>query len=159
MHRSCGSSAANGLNPRSCVTCRRRKVKCNKEFPCSNCVRQHIDCVFPAPGRAPRKPKKPDSELLDRLRRLEGVVRNLGALPGEDDAALLRQIAGLNKQVEGSGGVNNAEHVPMPSLPPPLPAPAGILETSTSCGTMPSSSSFDRWFSSNRRCLSPSCSN
>ncbi|KAK5227739.1 hypothetical protein LTR47_008546 [Exophiala xenobiotica] len=68
------------LNPRSCVTCRRRKVRCNKENPCANCVRAGIGCVFPAPGRAPRKSKKtPDVELLARLRRLEGVVHSLGA--------------------------------------------------------------------------------
>jgi hypothetical protein len=70
------------LNPRSCVTCRKRKVKCDKLHPCSNCSRACIECVFPTPGRAPRKPRKPsdsrDVELLARLRRLEGVVKGLG---------------------------------------------------------------------------------
>ncbi|KAH0263023.1 hypothetical protein KCU91_g13006, partial [Aureobasidium melanogenum] len=70
------------LNPRSCVTCRKRKVKCDKLHPCSNCARAHIECVFPTPGRAPRKPRKVsdsrDADLLDRLRRLEGVVKGLG---------------------------------------------------------------------------------
>ncbi|KAK5165795.1 uncharacterized protein LTR77_008718 [Saxophila tyrrhenica] len=70
------------LNPRSCVTCRKRKVKCNKIHPCNNCNRAHIECVFPSPGRAPRKINKPsegrDKELLERLRRLEGVVKGLG---------------------------------------------------------------------------------
>lgn len=65
-------------NPRSCVTCRRRKVRCNKRSPCSNCTRAGIDCVFPPPGRAPRKSKRPpDAELLSRLRRLEGVIDHL----------------------------------------------------------------------------------
>src|SRR5882757_5176421 len=74
------TSSAPRLNPRSCVTCRRRKVRCNKENPCANCVRAGIECVFPGPGRAPRKSKKPpDAELLARLRRLEGVVHSLGA--------------------------------------------------------------------------------
>lgn len=69
------------LNPRSCVTCRKRKVRCNKVEPkCENCVKASIDCIYPAPGRAPRKPRKPpDAELLKRLRRLEGVVQGLGA--------------------------------------------------------------------------------
>ena len=75
------------LNPRSCVTCRKRKVKCDKLHPCSNCNRAHIECVFPAPGRAPRKVRKVgdvrDKELLERLRRLEGVVKGLGVdVPG-----------------------------------------------------------------------------
>src|ERR1700761_7686828 len=73
------------LNPRSCVTCRRRKVRCNKENPCANCVRAGIECVFPGPGRAPRKSRKPpDAELLARLRRLEGVVHSLGAQVDEN---------------------------------------------------------------------------
>ncbi|KAM0720277.1 hypothetical protein Q7P37_004413 [Cladosporium fusiforme] len=70
------------LNPRSCVTCRKRKVKCDKTHPCTNCNRARIECVYPAPGRAPRKVRKVgegrDKELLERLRRLEGVVKNLG---------------------------------------------------------------------------------
>ncbi|KAF1931093.1 uncharacterized protein M421DRAFT_2613 [Didymella exigua CBS 183.55] len=73
-----GSSVA--PNPRSCITCRKRKVKCDKKHPCSNCARAKIECIFPGPGRAPRKSRKPpDAELLDRLRRLEGVVQTLNA--------------------------------------------------------------------------------
>lgn len=82
------------LNPRSCVTCRRRKVRCDKRMPCTNCRRGHIQCIFPAPGRAPRRPRPRDpatahpapqvggshrreSELLERLRKLEGIVEEL----------------------------------------------------------------------------------
>ncbi|KAM5355299.1 hypothetical protein ACJ41O_001945 [Fusarium nematophilum] len=77
------------LNPRSCVTCRRRKVRCDKQMPCSNCRRAQIPCVFPAPGRAPRQPRPRDPnappknssqreiELMKRLRKLEGIVEEL----------------------------------------------------------------------------------
>ncbi|KAL7929452.1 fungal-specific transcription factor domain-containing protein [Trichoderma chlorosporum] len=77
------------LNPRSCVTCRRRKVRCDKQMPCSNCRRALIPCVFPAPGRAPRqhRPKDPNAppkatsqrevELVKRLKKLEGIVEEL----------------------------------------------------------------------------------
>lgn len=90
------------LNPRSCVTCRKRKVKCDKLHPCSNCNRAHIECVFPAPGRAPRKVRKigdgRDKELLERLRRLEGVVKGLGVdVPGgsvDKDAEINGKDAG-----------------------------------------------------------------
>ena len=79
------NGSTSSLNPRSCVTCRRRKVRCDKRYPCSNCIKQGIECIFPGPGRAPRKPRKnPDSELLLRLRRLEGVVKSLGAQVDED---------------------------------------------------------------------------
>lgn len=82
------------LNPRSCVTCRRRKVRCNKREPCSNCVKAGIECVFPGPGRAPRKPRRtPDAELLSRLRRLEGVVESLGGAAAIDRLALANSTA------------------------------------------------------------------
>ncbi|KAG8417203.1 hypothetical protein J3459_012550 [Metarhizium acridum] len=84
-----GSSGQPALNPRSCVTCRRRKVRCDKQMPCSNCRRAQIPCVFPAPGRAPRQPRPKDpnappktsshreAELIKRLRKLEGIVEEL----------------------------------------------------------------------------------
>ncbi|KAI5467505.1 fungal-specific transcription factor domain-containing protein [Mariannaea sp. PMI_226] len=84
-----GGSGAPALNPRSCVTCRRRKVRCDKQMPCSNCRRAQIPCVFPAPGRAPRQPRPKDPnapqknstqrelELVKRLRKLEGIVEEL----------------------------------------------------------------------------------
>jgi hypothetical protein len=90
-----GPSSGGGptLNSRSCVTCRRRKVKCDKESPCSNCVRNRIECIFPGPGRAPRKSRKPpDAELLERLRRLEGVVTSLNAqVEGHEQEAAERE--------------------------------------------------------------------
>lgn len=39
-------------NLRSCTSCRRRKVRCNKETPCFNCVKNGVPCIFPPPGRA-----------------------------------------------------------------------------------------------------------
>lgn len=80
-----GGDAGPKLNPRSCITCRRRKVRCDKREPCSNCVKANSECVFPPPGRAPRKPRRPhDAELLKRLRRLESVVDSLGTQVDED---------------------------------------------------------------------------
>ncbi|EOD46576.1 putative c6 transcription protein [Neofusicoccum parvum UCRNP2] len=87
-HSISSASGSSGLNPRSCVTCRRRKVKCDKKHPCTNCTKARIECIFPAPGRAPRKARKPpDAELLERLRKLEGMVKTLGGAEADDDKA------------------------------------------------------------------------
>ncbi|TVY39117.1 Bikaverin cluster transcription factor [Lachnellula occidentalis] len=34
----------------SCLECRRRKLKCNKSHPCTNCVKFNRDCMFLAPA-------------------------------------------------------------------------------------------------------------
>ena len=86
--------AANGLNSRSCITCRKRKVRCDKRQPCSNCNKAAIECIFPSPGRAPRRSRKPpDTELLERLRKLEGVVQSLGKTAEEGDDVLINEKA------------------------------------------------------------------
>lgn len=102
-HSTTSQLAGGSLNPRSCITCRRRKVKCNKQYPCSNCLKAHIDCIFPAPGRAPRRPRKPpDGELLARLRRLEGVVQSLG-VQVDDDARVSGTSLGDSNAIDQAG--------------------------------------------------------
>lgn len=127
------ASAPAALNPRSCVTCRRRKVRCDKRMPCTNCRRNHIQCIFPAPGRAPRRPRPRDplanppqhpggravgggsnrreSELLDRLRKLEGIVEELsGQIEGERGASA--STGSPEGQGGGSGGGGGEENAP-----------------------------------------------
>lgn len=48
----------NSRNPRTCVTCKRRKVKCDRKTPCANCIKAQIQCIYPPPGRAPRQAKR-----------------------------------------------------------------------------------------------------
>lgn len=115
-------SAPDTASSRSCVTCRRRKVRCDKRSPCSNCVKAGSDCLFPPPGRAPRKSKRPpDAELLSRLRRLEGVIEHL---------------SGNNPETGGSASVSPTQPVATSfdysgsstaSVPAPAPAPAPAL--------------------------------
>ncbi|QSZ37669.1 hypothetical protein DSL72_008768 [Monilinia vaccinii-corymbosi] len=107
------TAAPTGLNARSCIECRRRKVKCDKRVPCSNCTKAQAQCVFPAPGRAPRRPRtggKPvsdrETELLKRLRRLEGVVEELsGQIEVENlnHSPSSNHSSPINKDVESSG--------------------------------------------------------
>ena len=109
-----GTTTVNGesvrLNPRSCVTCRKRKVRCNKHEPCGNCVKAKIQCTFPPPGRAPRKPRKPqDAELLKRLRRLESVVDSLGGQVDDDGETHENDNHERNISTDGSPAKDNGE--------------------------------------------------
>ncbi|KAK4226421.1 fungal-specific transcription factor domain-containing protein [Podospora fimiseda] len=88
------------VRAQSCVTCRARKVKCDKASPCSNCKRYGIACMLPphrtprwarratatgSPSHPPQISKKPSSSrrsesshVLERLEKLEKLVKELG---------------------------------------------------------------------------------
>ncbi len=83
-------------NPPSCNLCRRRKVKCDRTDPCSHCAHVGAVCVSSAPSGAPRGRKggrrKHDKELLDRVAKLENLVKDIergtsGAIPAVPAAA------------------------------------------------------------------------
>ncbi|MCJ1476379.1 hypothetical protein MMC13_005045 [Lambiella insularis] len=113
---------ASGINPRSCTTCRKRKVRCDKKHPCSNCHKAGIECIFPRPGRAPRRSKKPpDSELLARLRRLEGVVQSLGKGADGEDLSPDHEDSTGNRSMEKSPSTE--EFRPNDTMPPALGRP------------------------------------
>ncbi|EWG49984.1 hypothetical protein FVEG_09322 [Fusarium verticillioides 7600] len=59
----------------SCVLCQQRKKKCDRKSPCSNCIRLKTVCTpsLPAP---PRKRRRPNQDLLERLARCEELLRH-----------------------------------------------------------------------------------
>jgi hypothetical protein len=66
----------------SCVRCSDRKVKCDRQYPCSACVRHNVQCIFRAPPSPRRKPKRAkDLNLKERLKRYEALLQNLGVDP------------------------------------------------------------------------------
>ncbi|KAF9875755.1 hypothetical protein CkaCkLH20_06687 [Colletotrichum karsti] len=99
-----GSSAAKpqqpdqgGKQPLSCANCRHRKIKCDKVQPrCTQCERADLDCVFPSRKRN-RKPRQGrQSELLNRITRLESIVSKVdsGNLDSKDGAAAAAASSG-----------------------------------------------------------------
>lgn len=93
-------SSAPALAPklRSCLVCRTRKVRCDRQSPCSKCRRANIACVFPSTDRPPRwarrlerltdnaassnalAPQDADpgvAKVMERLRNLEYLVKEL----------------------------------------------------------------------------------
>ena len=103
------AEASRPLKPRSCVVCRSRRVRCDKLSPCSNCRRANIECVVPSNDRPPRWARRlehltnatsvsPNTEpppsnqatgqVMERLRNLEGLVKELsGQLEQASSAA------------------------------------------------------------------------
>ena len=64
----------------SCLPCRQRKVKCDRQNPCSQCTRAARQCSFIAPVRGkPRKRSAPKEGLHAKLRRYEEMLKSYGA--------------------------------------------------------------------------------
>ncbi|GIK00861.1 hypothetical protein Aspvir_004890 [Aspergillus viridinutans] len=62
---------------RSCLECRRRKIKCDRSLPCAYCIRTRIECTYP-PRPADKEAVSSDqSPLLARVERLEGILQSL----------------------------------------------------------------------------------
>ena len=147
------------LNPRSCITCRKRKVRCDKTHPCSNCSKAGIECIFPGPGRAPRRSKKPpDTELLARLRRLEGVVQSLGkGIDGEElevkdegtkeKERIPHQTTGTNGNLNGADRGLPASFTSKPEYPGGFPEQQGAEEIATEFGRLVVSDGRSRYVS------------
>lgn len=63
----------------SCVLCQQRKVRCDKNKPCGNCVKAGVECRV-IPPQPPRRRKKRISErdLVARLRKYEALLAQHG---------------------------------------------------------------------------------
>lgn len=74
---------ANGLYPISCLTCAKRKVKCDRVQPCANCQKHKITCEYRDAAPKGRKRKAPASteEKDARLEKYEGLLRGMGVDP------------------------------------------------------------------------------
>lgn len=55
---------AKPLKAFSCLRCFERKVKCDKNHPCNNCVKSNVECNFRIPSAPRRKKKKRGTEEM-----------------------------------------------------------------------------------------------
>lgn len=68
----------------SCIRCANRKVKCNRQRPCSACVKHSVECVFnPSPPSRKRQRRVKDQVLTDRLRQYEVLLQEQGIDPSK----------------------------------------------------------------------------
>lgn len=63
------------MSGQACEPCSRRKVRCDKQQPCSNCKRRKQDqCTYP------------EAQPINRIKRLESLVRSLGGDPNDENS-------------------------------------------------------------------------
>ncbi|KAG8407185.1 hypothetical protein J3458_020677 [Metarhizium acridum] len=63
----------------SCVLCQQRKVRCDKNKPCANCLKAGVECrvVPPQPPRR-RKKRLHEKDLVGRLKKYEALLAEHG---------------------------------------------------------------------------------
>ncbi|TLD27189.1 hypothetical protein PspLS_05021 [Pyricularia sp. CBS 133598] len=96
----------------SCVLCQKRKVRCDKTKPCSNCVKAGVECHVepPLPPNRTRGAKKTlQRDLINRLKRYESLMAQHGVafdamskdlrpsaiVAGDDVGELEKNLGGL----------------------------------------------------------------
>lgn len=97
-------NATSRQRPVSCQFCRKRKLRCSRTAPCSNCVSRGIICdlVQPVPQPSSASSKSEDPDIVQRLNRLETLLlAQKGEERGKgsqltDDADSRREFAHLS---------------------------------------------------------------
>lgn len=68
----------------SCTRCADRKVKCDRQRPCSNCSKRNLECIFNAnPPVRKRQKRAKDQALTDRLKYYEELLHAQGVDPSQ----------------------------------------------------------------------------
>lgn len=86
----------------SCILCQQRKVRCDKQKPCSNCIKARAECVPSAPtGPRRRRRKLTEADLVVRLRRYEHLLKKHGVkLDDEEDIANEHEGVDVHERAE-----------------------------------------------------------
>lgn len=93
------ATSASAKNP-SCLQCRKRKIKCDRKFPCSNCVRSNAECVFRDSIPSRHHKRRAEFALLSRLKHYESLLRQHGIDPGVHNDSIITSIDATSAEVQ-----------------------------------------------------------
>ncbi|KAF7545520.1 hypothetical protein G7Z17_g9110 [Cylindrodendrum hubeiense] len=97
-----------GTEPLACVSCRARKLKCDRIKPaCSRCIKVSNECVYPESRRKPTFKRRNVKELEARL----GIAQFPHSLPQVED-----YLKDVNKAVEDKADDGSPEQPAQPDM-------------------------------------------
>ncbi|KUJ21692.1 uncharacterized protein LY89DRAFT_380662 [Mollisia scopiformis] len=71
----------------SCILCQQRKVRCDRQKPCANCIKARAECVPSAPTLPRRRRRKlAETDIAGRLKRAEQLLRSHGVKIDDEEA-------------------------------------------------------------------------
>ncbi|KAH6686206.1 fungal-specific transcription factor domain-containing protein [Plectosphaerella plurivora] len=109
----------------SCERCRKRKIKCDRQKPCSKCIRAKVQCSVSGSGERARPASRKHVQALEnQVSHLEAFIKKLKVA---DDATrhVLLGTTPIDGDSPGQGSVNGAATVSAAS--PSSPAESGNL--------------------------------
>ncbi|KAI2623379.1 fungal-specific transcription factor domain-containing protein [Hypoxylon sp. NC1633] len=128
------ASSSSGKPPRvlACVLCQNRKIKCDRQTPCSNCIKANVACTPSTPAPA-RKRRRPNQDLQQRLARCEELLSEYATAkptaPSSTDSPSQDDIwKPLGKLIIDEGGVKFIDSFLWASIHSELEAMREILE-------------------------------
>ncbi|CAA20706.4 DNA-binding transcription factor [Schizosaccharomyces pombe] len=81
------------MNKLSCLYCRRRKIKCDKNRPCHNCFVAKRECIIAGDNRKKRHTKTYVEALESQLANMESTLAKIKVAPVEKIPSLLAGIS------------------------------------------------------------------
>ncbi|KAI8714016.1 Zn(2)-C6 fungal-type domain-containing protein [Fusarium sp. LHS14.1] len=92
----------------ACLNCRRRKVKCDGNHVCSNCVTSNLECFYNVDGDLRRlSTKKTIVSLEERIGQLEGVLREHNIDQPQTTPTSAIETTFLPKQTSSTSGAQH----------------------------------------------------
>lgn len=100
------------VNRLPCATCRRRKVRCSKTQPCTNCARAGIDCYYEDQSNASGDTGPVNAEIMKRLVQLQDSIKRLTKDPDNRAQPYHDEPVVINKSVNDGGVAGSYEGQP-----------------------------------------------
>lgn len=118
------AAGAAAYEPLSCVTCRSRKLKCDRIKPkCSRCVKVKGECLYPESRRKPAFKRRNVRELEARLGIVATTSPALNSRTTPDLIYFVAQVEGMLKDASGR---------PLPDTDSPPESGEKVIDTTAS---------------------------
>lgn len=90
----------------SCVICYQRKVKCDRQDPCSNCAKSRAECIYRPPPPPRRRKRSRGNEIVPRGHRDKSWRRDRETRSAQQDAgSVLSTVQSRSTRNAGSSAV------------------------------------------------------
>ncbi|KPM38866.1 hypothetical protein AK830_g7704 [Neonectria ditissima] len=86
----------------ACVLCRNRKLKCDHNTPCANCIKANVDCISSTPA-PPRQRRRPNQDLQERLARCEDLLKQYAGDSPSVQPSPMASVDGSHSDPSASG--------------------------------------------------------